>query len=233
MAPTAYFAVGAALMWIGTLAFGYLLAGVESDRGYYLIVAAVAATAALCYTAMAAGLGIVSVGGQSIYLPRYVQWIVGTPLIVAYLGLLAGVGRLRLWALVGLDVVAMLATPAAAVLDPPAQWAAFGAGTVLFVVLVYALLSMLGTAAAERPAPVRSLFRKLRNLTVVVWSFYPVVWLAGPFGFGVVDPASEVLLVTYMDLIAKVAFGFIAFNSRRAIERLPDLDALQGLATGG
>ncbi|MEF8758055.1 MAG: bacteriorhodopsin [Halobacteriales archaeon] len=89
-----------------------------------------------------------------------------------------------------------------------------------------------GDAAAERPALVRSLFRKLRNLAVVVWSFYPVGWLAGPYEFGVVDTASEELLITHMDLIAKVAFGFIAFNSRRAFERLPELDALQGLASG-
>lgn len=230
MAPTLYFAVGAVLMWAGTLAFVYLRLQDAYDDRYYTIVTAVGAVAAVCYTAMALGVGSVTVRGTELYLARYVQWIVGTPLIVIYLGLLAGTDRRTIRALVALDVLAMLTTPAIVVLDGTAQWAVFGLGTVLYAVLLYYLVAALERAAADRPAPVRELFRKLRNLTVVVWTFYPVVWVLGPFGVGVVGTTSEVLLITYLDVIAKIAFGFIAFNSNRAIDQLPDLDALRGLA---
>lgn len=228
MAPTTYFALGAALMWLGTLAFLYLRTTVSANERYYDVVTAVGATAAICYTAMALDVGSVMVNGQEVYAARYVQWVVGTPLIVAYLGWLAGVGRTRLWTLVAVDVAAMLTTPVLVAVDPPLQWGVFAVGVALYLVLMYYLLGALGSAADDQPAPVRELFRKLRNLTVVVWTFYPVVWLVGPFGFGLVDPTAEVLLITYLDVIAKIVFGFIAFNSRRAVDQLPDLNALRG-----
>jgi len=232
MAPTAYFGVGAAAMWVGTLAFVYIYLVDEANRSYHAIVTAVGAIAAVCYTAMAVGVGVATVNGTELYLARYAQWVLGTPLIVLYLGILAGMSRTRLQALVVVDVLAMLTTPAIAVTTGAVRWGLFVVGMALFAVLLYGLLSGLESAAADRPAAARALFAKLRNLTVVSWAFYPVVWFVGPFGLGVVDPASEVLLVTYLDVIAKIVFGFIAYNSRRAVDQLPDLDALQGALAG-
>jgi sensory rhodopsin len=232
MAPTAYFGIGAAAMWVGTLAFVYIYLNDEANRSYHSIVTAVGAIAALCYTAMVFGLGVVTVNGTEIYLARYVQWVLGTPLIVLYLGILAGMSRTRIQALVAIDVLAMLTTPAIAVTTGAVRWGLFAAGSALFLVLLYGLLSGLESAAEDRPAAARALFAKLRNLTVVSWAFYPIVWFVGPFGVGIVDPASEVLLVTYLDVIAKIVFGFVAYNSRRAVEELPNLDALQGALAG-
>ena len=228
MAPTTYFGLGAAAMWAGTLAFVYVLLDDEDNRTYNAIITSVGLVAALCYTAMALGLGVVTVNGTEIYAARYVQWLVGTPLIVLYLGILSGMGRARLQALLVVDVLAMATTPVIAVTAGVVRWALFVVGFALFAVLLYGLLSALESAAEDRPAAARALFAKLRNLTVVSWAFYPVVWLVGPFGFGVVDPAAEVLLVTYLDAIAKIVFGLIAYNSRRAVEQLPNLDALRG-----
>lgn len=222
----AYFAAGAVAMSAGTLGFLRVRLSDPDNAAYHTVVTAVAAVAALAYASMALGLGGLSVGERAVYLGRYVQWLVGTPLIVLYLGMLAGARTNRLVALVVVDVLAMAAAFGAALTAGTTRWGMFAAGTVLYLLLLWGLLGTLGTAAAGRSSPVRALFRKLRNLTVVTWSFYPVVWLAGPLGFGVVDPFAEVLVITYLDVVAKVAFGFIAVNSRIAMARMPRLDSL-------
>jgi len=58
---------------------------------------------------------------------------------------------------------------------------------------------------------------KLRNLTVVRWSIYPVVWLLGPFGLGLLLVETEAMVVTYLDLLANVGIVVIAVNGREAL----------------
>lgn len=223
---TAYFGAGAALMGIGTIGFLYLRAANPENGAYHTVITLVALVATAAYAAMALRVGLVEFGDRSVYLARYVQWIVGTPLIVLYLGMLAGTDGNRLSALIIVDVLAMSAALGAALTVGTARWLMFGVGTVLYVVLLYGLLGTLGAAADGRNPAITALFEKLRNLTVVTWSFYPIVWLAGPLGFGVIDPFAEVLVVTYLDVVAKVGFGFIALNSKLALARMPDVDSL-------
>lgn len=224
---TAYFAAGGVATALGTVAFLYVRLVDEDNAAFHTVITAVAAVAAVAYTSMALGVGIVTVGSQTIFVGRYVQWLLGTPLIVLYLGMLAGAGRNRLVALMVVDVLSMGAALGAAVTTGTARWGVFAVGTALYAVLLYGLVSTLGDAAQGRSAPVVTLFEKLRNLTVVTWSFYPVVWLVGPLGLGVVDPFAEVLLITYLDVVAKVGFGFIAVNSRIAMAKMPRLDSLR------
>lgn len=224
---TTYFAAGAVAMALGTVAFLYVRLVEDEHAAFHTVITAVAAVAALSYTSMALGLGLITVNGQTVYIGRYAQWILGTPLIVLYLGMLAGAERNRLLALIVVDVFAMTAALGAAVTTGTARWGMFAVGTVLYAVLLYGLLATLGRAAEGRSAPVVTLFEKLRNLTVVTWSFYPLVWLVGPLGLGVVDPFAEVLLITYLDVVAKVGFGFIAVNSRIAMANMPRLDSLR------
>jgi sensory rhodopsin len=237
-----YFAVGTVALGLGTAGFVRIRLADPANSTYHNLVLLVGLIATAAYAAMTAGLGYVTVAGTTVYLPRYVQWILATPLIVVYLGLLAGISRRRIAALAVLDVAAMGAALAAALTTTPVRYGAFVVGAALYVALLYYLRAGLEQAARkrfpaeaadregggqQRPPAVAALFRKLRNLTVVSWTFYPVVWLLGPLGVGLLAPAAEILLTTYLDLIAKVAFGFIAVNSRAALAELPDVDALR------
>jgi sensory rhodopsin len=64
-------------------------------------------------------------------------------------------------------------------------------------------------------------FTTLRNLTVVVWTLYPVVWLLAPTGAGLLLPDTQVLVLTYLDLVSKVGFVAVAV---RAMAVVADVD---------
>ena len=61
------------------------------------------------------------------------------------------------------------------------------------------------------------LFNRLATLTIVLWCLYPVVFLFGTQGFRAVDQAFEVFLFLILDLLSKVAFGFLLLSNRQAI----------------
>ena len=41
---------------------------------------------------------------------------------------------------------------------------------------------------------------------------YPVIWLLGSAGLGIMDLETGALVVTYIDVVSKVGFGLIAIN---------------------
>ena len=50
----------------------------------------------------------------------------------------------------------------------------------------------------------------------VLWLVYPVVWLTGPPGLGVMTPEMTALVIVYLDLVTKVGFGAIVLNAHGA-----------------
>lgn len=224
---TLYYVIGTVGMALGTLAFARAFLTDPRNRTYHALLVGIAGIATLAYVCMTFGIGEVqAANGGTVELARYVQWVFATPLIVVYLGLLAGINRQYIAALVVVDVLVMLSGLAAAFFTGPTKWALFGVGSVLFVGLIYGLTARIRESVSARPTAVVALFEKLRNLTLIIWTFYPVLWVLGPTGIAVLDLKMEVLLITYADVIAKVLFGFIALNSQTSLARLPELDAL-------
>ncbi|MDY6774746.1 MAG: bacteriorhodopsin [Halobacteria archaeon] len=216
---TTWFWIGAVGMFAGMVVF--VASGVRSDdetRKYYSVIAAVAFIASAAYAAMALGIGSLESDGVTVYLPRYADWLITTPLLILDLGLLAGVKRKTYAALIGSDVAMIGSGVAASLSTSWVKYVYFSAGSVAYVVLLYLLMRTLSDAARGRG--VASLFQKLRNLTVVLWSVYPVVWLVGPYGTGLLEPATEIIIILYLDLITKVGFGFILVNSHDVVSSI-------------
>jgi len=82
-----------------------------------------------------------------------------------------------------------------------------------FVYIVYTLYTSLEQSISRQSSEVRGLIRLARNLTVVSWCFYPVVYFA-PFvlalGGGTATAAIEVGY-TIADIVAKAVFGVVIF----------------------
>jgi bacteriorhodopsin len=205
----------------------------ERRQEFYIVTIFITAIAFVNYLAMALGFGLTTIelGGETldIYWARYTDWFFTTPLLLIDLGLIARANRNQLGTLVGLDML-MIATGAVATLT--AGTGAFGEGarrlvwwgvsTGFLAVLLYFLFGTLSKQASEVSAAAQSTFTRLRNIIVVVWAVYPVWWLAGTEGLGVIGLGVETAGFMVLDLVAKVGFGFVLLSSRKAIDDAAD-----------
>jgi bacteriorhodopsin len=65
-----------------------------------------------------------------------------------------------------------------------------------------------------------SLFTTLRNIVIVLWLAYPVVWLVGTEGAGLIGLGPETAVFAVLDVAAKVGFGFVLLRSRNVLEEV-------------
>jgi len=224
-------------LWIGTagmlLGMLYFIAkgwGEDDSRmqEFYIITTFIPAIAFVSYLSMALGYGVVEIPNHedAIYWARYADWLFTTPLLLVDLALLAGAGRNTIATLVGLDI-AMIITGLVGAMNGEAAaglsveairliW--WGVSTGFFLVLLYFLLGTLSDIADDAPQEVRELFGTLRNLTVVLWAAYPVVWIVGSEGLGLVGLYPETAAFMVLDLSAKVGFGIILLRSRQTLQ---------------
>jgi sensory rhodopsin len=212
-------ALGAVGMALGTLPPVWGLRTDPAHRREYLTLFGVTAVAAVAYTFMAFGIGDISVGavGTELSVPRYVDWLITTPLILLFLTMLGDTGRGPLARLVVADIALLVLGGIAVALAGPARWVAFGAGVGCFGILVYDLLRRLPRQTTFPNDRVRGLFVTLRNLTVVLWTLYPVAWLLAPTGIGLLTRDMTMLVIAYLDLVSKAAFVALAVDGMAAL----------------
>ena len=207
-----WFAVGAVGMALGTAIFAGGLLRTDADiRKYYATLTAISGIATVAYVVMALGIGSLTVGDRTVFVPRYIDWLLTTPLLLAYLAMLVDPDRGLFGKIIAANIVVIVAGFGAALLPGVERFALFAVGGLAFVVLAYLLVGPLTRRSHGQRT--ESLFRGLRNLTVILWAIYPIIWLLGPSGFGLLTNLTNVLLVTYLDLITKVGFGLIALNA--------------------
>jgi len=218
-------------MFLGMLYFIGRGWGETDDRRqkFYIATILITAIAFVNYLAMALGFGLtfVEFGGEQrpIYWARYTDWLFTTPLLLFDLALLAGADRNTISSLVSLDVLmigtGLVATLSAGsgVLNAGAErliW--WGISTAFLLVLLYLLFSTLSSRVTDLPSDTQSTFSTLRNLVAVVWLVYPVWWLIGTEGLGLIGISAETAGFMVIDLVAKVGFGFILLRSHSVLD---------------
>jgi bacteriorhodopsin len=217
-----WLAVGAALLGLGTLYFLIRGAGVDDARArrFYAVTTLIPAIAFASYLAMLLGFGVSEVtmqgrGTVEIYWARYADWLFTTPLLLVDLGLLAGVDRETLFGAVAADAF-MIVTGLVAALSrvQTYRYVWWGVSAFAFLLVAYFLLVTLTDAARERTAEIESTFRTLRSLTLGLWTIYPLWWLAGTEGAGLLPISVETLGFAVLDVLAKVGFGLLLLRSR-------------------
>lgn len=191
-----------------------------SHGTYYATLAGVTGIAALAYLAMALGLGNISTAGGDFPVARYVDWLLTTPLLLLYLGLLARPPRRVLAGLIAVDVMIIAAGTAAVVTTGALSWVLFGVAVIAYVALIYGLLVSLPRSVSLEADRVRAVFGTLRNITVVLWTLYPVVWVLAPTGLGLLTTSTEMLLFVYLDVVSKVGFVVVAVAGADALNHL-------------
>jgi len=211
---TLWFTLGTVGMALGTLvlAYGFRLIP-EAKRREYAILVAVPAIAVVAYVLMALDIGAIetAVGGVA-FVPRYVDWLLTTPLHILYLGLFAGASMNLVWRAAGLQAATIVLGLIAAVVASPVKWVLYLVGMGAFAAVVYHAYVPFDEAARHTDEATFALYRKLRAFLVVLWLVYPVIWLVGPNAVGVMDVETTALVVAYIDIVSKVGFGLIALN---------------------
>lgn len=221
---TTWLSLGAVGMGLGTLvlAYGFRLVP-RTNRRRYAIVVAVPLIAFFAYLLMALGFGgIETQEGESILVLRYLDWLLTTPLHVLYLGLLAGAAKKLLVRSLSLMAATILFGFAGAMLAPPLKWLLFAAGFLTFAGVMYDSFYGFDTAAQEKPDTILAVFRKLRSFVIVLWLIYPVIWLLAPIGVGLMNLNTTVLVISYIDVVAKVGFGLIALSAQLSFGQSTD-----------
>ena len=218
--------IGTIGMTVGTLYFIGRGRGVRDPemQQFYIATIFITAIAGAMYLLMATGFGLtqVVVGNQTldIYWARYADWVFTTPLLLFDLALLAGANRNTIATLVGLDVF-MIVTGVIAAFESVAAYRImwWGISTGALLALLYILVGTLSRQAQTKSGEVSRLFGQLRNLVIVLWLLYPVVWILGTEGtIGVLPLYWETAAFMALDLTAKVGFGVVLLRSRSVLE---------------
>jgi len=224
---TLWFVLGTLGMALGSVGLAYGFVTLSSDRHReYADVVVVTLIATVAYGLMALDVGEISTAtGAAIYIPRYVDWLLTTPLHVVFIALIAGAGRRLIAKAAGLQAATIVLGFLGAILATPLKELFFLAGSLAFVGVVYLLVIEANETARERDDVTAGLYRKLRNFVIVLWLVYPVIWLLAPTGYGFMDTETASLVITYIDVVAKVGFGLIALNGLQTLETFDVADA--------
>ena len=163
---------------------------------------------------------IVATGAEFNRAYRYVDWLLTVPLLLIELIL---VMRLSQAETVSKGVSLGLAAALMVALGYPGEVSEGIGGTRLlwgalsmipFTYIVFSLYSGLGAAIERQPENVRGLVTLARNVTVLSWCFYPVVYFA-PFVIDLSGAASFAVIevgYTISDLVAKALFGVLIYT---------------------
>lgn len=211
----------AVLAFLGGSALAVRLATldeVDTDRGKFAALIVIPGFAGLMYALMALDIGTVTVGSRTLVVPRYVDWLVTTPVLVGYVGYVAGAPRRWIAGMMVADAAMIAAGAGATLLAPPGTWVLFVVSSLchasLFVVL-YRVLPKYAAAQSKR----RGLFKLLQNHVGLLWLAYPLVWLVGAPGLGYVSAAGLSLIIAYLDVVAKVPYVYFVWNRRHSFDQ--------------
>lgn len=148
---------------------------------------------------------------------RYVDWLLTVPLLlielilVMKLPLAETVSKsVRLGLLAALMIV--LGYPGEVATSFGTRWLFFALSMIPFLFIVYELFTGLQASIEKQPEEVRGLVNAARWLTVLSWSFYPIVYLSPMIGFegGAAITAVQVGY-TIADIVSKVGLGLLVY----------------------
>lgn len=150
---------------------------------------------------------------------RYVDWLLTVPLLVAELilvmGLSAAETRSRVLTLGGAAVVMiLLGYPGEVATDAGTRWLWWGLSMLPFLYIVFTLYTGLGDSIARQPEGAKGLIELARNVTIVSWCFYPIVFILPMIGLATAGSINTYVQVGYTisDIIAKAGYGVLIYQ---------------------
>ena len=217
------------ILYIASMAAGALLffvwsrnpKGVPKDEYWVAIMMPI--WSGLAYLAMLTGQGVVQgPDGETLYLARYIDWLVTTPLLlwalVSTAHFFRPVDRPLLAGLIAADVVMILSGLMADIaVSDASRWLWFAVGVACLAIIASITWGRLrGDAYADGPELGRA-YDKVAAFLTVAWIGYPVIWALGPTGADVIGPGLSIPLLVLLPIASKVGFSIFDLYELRKI----------------
>lgn len=238
MTETAWLWLYVACMAAGAL---IIMAWSRDPRGVphfeYAAAAFIPVWSGLAYMASALGQGIMEVGGREVYLTRYADWVVTTPLLLAALAWTAMFYTRKHTSLIvvimGADVIMILSGLIADLTtDEPVKWLWYIIGCVCLLTIFYVTWGPLLRIARSQGPELGKAYAKVAGYLTVLWIGYPTVWALGPSGLGVIGPVTDVALFVILPILSKVGFSLLDLSELRKLGAKRPADSVQHSPAG-
>ncbi|RLM52427.1 bacteriorhodopsin [Halorubrum sp. Atlit-28R] len=203
------------LVGVGITAVLYTKLTDSADRNRLAALAVIPGFAGLAYVGMALGIGTVTVNGNELVGLRYVDWIVTTPLLVGFIGYVAGASRRAIAGVMIADALMIAFGAGAVVSSGTVKWALFAVSAGFHVTLFAYLYLIFPRTVPDDPMQ-RGLFSLLKNHVGLLWLAYPFVWVMGPAGIGFTGAVGAALTYAFLDVLAKVPYVYFFYARRQA-----------------
>ncbi|ELZ43951.1 sensory rhodopsin I [Halorubrum coriense DSM 10284] len=203
------------LVGVGITAALYAKLGGSAHRGRLAALALIPGFAGICYVGMAFGIGTVTINGSELVGLRYVDWIITTPLLVGFIGYVAGASRRAIAGVMIADALMVAFGAGAVAAGGTLRWVLFGVAAMFHVALFAYLYVVFPRAVPDDPMQ-RGLFSLLKNHVGLLWLAYPFVWLMGPAGIGFTGAVGAALTYAFLDVLAKIPYVYFFYTRRRA-----------------
>lgn len=223
---------GAAALYAGSLLV-FFSGGRQAiaEANHTWLHALVCVVAGTSYLAMADGVGVIGGDGEGsapIFVTRYADWAITTPLLLLGLAITAMPDGIRRWGMVVavllLDLLMVGAGFASAVSETAGErllW--FVLGCVFYLLIVAVLWGSFRVEARKRGLTVRRVYVQLAGILSALWAFYPILAYLGANSTGVLDDFETLVALTLLDFTSKVIYGLVAgIGFRRIVDAYSD-----------
>ena len=230
-------------LYVACMAGGALLFVVwmQNPRGVpkweYLVATFIPVWSGLAYLAMAMGLGTVEVAGQTTYWARYADWIVTTPLLLVALWMTATTHTSKrphvptLVTLVCADVVMILCGLIGDLSEGNTRFVFYFIGVAALILIFYIVFGPL-RRVARHDAEVSRVYGIVSAYLAIFWIGYPLTWILGPSGLGVVSQTVDTVLFVLLPVFSKVGFSILDLGLLRKMSGSPRIAAPVGTSAG-
>lgn len=212
--------------------YGYTwITSARAQRKTFFLLTLIPVIAALSYWGMYFGMIMLELETRTHELFRYFDWIITTPIIVFLVLSVAYGSNLKhhketVFAAIIFDVIMIVSGLFAALESGWTRWVWFLISSLAFLFVLYILLFHANRAVVNDTEGKKSLLSSLNWLIIIIWSFYPFVWLLSPAVLGFFDMEAETLLFAILDLVAKGVFGALLIYNKEVIFSSSNKDKL-------
>lgn len=217
-----FFGTGIAMAWYFRKdpgSFDAFSVGFSYKDLYGFLTVIIPLIAGTAYLMMSLGFGSVTLDGRTFFWFRYFEWIVTTPLLILGVLVLTQRGGLTAVTMVT-DYLMVLFAFGMALTQPPVSTVLFLLSVSAFLVLIRLLFYTSNRAIQERPATTQVMFRRLRNLFIILWTAYFPFLVVTTDGLGMLTFMQSTYAFMVLDLATKIGFACLVAISLGRIQHL-------------